>query len=267
MNIAVKSALISAALAFAHACATPVEIEDELVFATPNDFDAGVLGGAGGDVGQSGASAGGAGAGLAGAASGTSGTGGISGMPVGRAGASGLPAGGASGGGAGGSSPGAAGAGAGGAASGGAAGSAAGTGGASGVAGAGGAVATGGTAGTGGTGGTGSAPVFDASACDFADLTGCDTLACETRCPTNDGGSCLNRCVAVVDCVADQVAENPAASCVTADDPLCGGRDVGQPRQCTQLVETAGGTNATGANQPSFVAREFVECICSVPRP
>jgi hypothetical protein len=73
--------------------------------------------------------------------------------------------------------------------------------------------------------------------------------------------------VAVVDCVTEQVAEDPEESCVTAADPLCGGRDVGQPRACTELVDAAGGLNATGANEPSFVARGFVECICSLPRP
>ncbi|HTV26016.1 MAG TPA: hypothetical protein VMG12_45270, partial [Polyangiaceae bacterium] len=123
-----------------------------------------------------------------------------------------------------------------------------------------------------GTGGTGSAAVFDPSSCDFGDTTGCDTLTCQARCPTNDGNSCLNRCVAVVECVTDNVADNPTAPCVTEDDPLCGGRDAGQPRECTTTVEPAGGPNpnaptGTQAPQPSFVARQFVECICSAPRP
>lgn len=267
MNIAVKSAFASAVVVLAHACATPVEIGDEVLIANPSDFgDAGPLGGAAGDVGRGGAASGGADTGVGGSASGTGGASsgsagaGISGMPVGMPGGGGLP--GASG--AGGS-----GAGAGGSAisagSGGAAGTpaVAGAGGAAGVGGAGGA---GGTAGTGGTG-TGSAAVFDPSSCDFDDITGCEALTCQARCPTGDGGSCLNRCVPVVDCVTEEVATSPGASCVTEADPLCGGRDVGQPRACTALVDSAGGLNAAGANQPAFVARQFVECICSVPRP
>jgi hypothetical protein len=250
MNIVVKSALASAALAFGYACATPVEIDDVQVV-DPGAFgDAGLLGGAGGGMGQSGASQGGTGAGVGGAASGSGGAGGagIGGMPVGLSGSGGLPVAGAGGSGVGGAGSGG---------SGGAAGAAAGAGGA---------------AGTAGTGGTGSSAVFDAASCDFADTTGCDTLTCQARCPTNDGGSCSNRCVAVVDCVSEDVASNPDAPCLTEDDPLCGGRDGGQPRACTTVVEPAGGPNpsaptGTQAPQPSFVARGFVECICSLPRP
>jgi hypothetical protein len=255
MNIVVKSALASAALAFAYACATPVEITDDVLIANPNDFgDAGPLAGA---AGQSGASQGGTAAGLGGTASGSAGVGGagLAGMPVGVSGGGGLPVGGA-----GGSGAGAGGTGAGSGGSAGAGGTAAGAGGA------------GGTVGTAGTGGTGSSAVFDPASCDFADTTGCDALTCEAQCPTNDGGSCLNRCVAVVDCVSDNVTANPATPCVTADDPLCGGRDGGQARACTNVVEPAGGPDpnppsGTQAPQPSFVARGFVECICSLPRP
>jgi hypothetical protein len=254
MNIVVKSALASAALAFAYACATPVEIDD-VQEVDPDAFgDAGLLGGAGGGgAGQSGASQGGTGAGLGGTASGSGGAGGagIGGMPVGLSGSGGLPVAGAGGSGVGGASGGG---------SGGAAGSAAGAGGAA------------GTAGTAGTAGSGSSAVFDPASCDFDDTTGCDTLTCQARCPTNDGGSCSNRCVAVVDCVSEDVASNPDAPCLTEDDPLCGGRDGGQPRACTTVVEPAGGPNpsaptGTQAPQPSFVARGFVECICSLPRP
>jgi hypothetical protein len=244
MNIVVKSALASAALAFA--CATPVEIDDVQIV-DPNAFgDAGPLGGAGGGTGQSGASQGGTGAGLGGTASGTGGAGaaGISGMPVGSSGSGGLPVAGAGGSGAG------------------AGGTAGGSGGAAGAA-----AGAGGAAGTAGTGGTGSAAVFDPSSCDFVETAGCDTLTCQTACPPNNGTYCLDSCVAIVDCVTDQVAEDPEASCVTAADPLCGRRDGAQTSACTTLVESAGGINPTGANQPSFVAREFIECICSVPRP
>jgi hypothetical protein len=241
MNIVVKSALASAALAFGYACATPVEIDDVQVV-DPGAFgDAGLLGGAGGGMGQSGASQGGTGAGVGGTASGSGGAGGagIGGMPVGVSGSGGLPVAGAGGGGVGGGS-------------GGTAGSAAGAGGA---------------AGTAGTAGTGSSAVFDPASCDFADTTGCDTLTCQAACPTNAGDYCLTSCVAIIECVTDQVAENPETSCVTAADPLCGRRDGAQTSACTTLVESAGGINATGANQPSFVARGFVECICSLPRP
>jgi hypothetical protein len=243
MNIVVKSALASAALAFAYACATPVEIGDVQVV-DPNAFgDGGVFGGAGGATGQSGASPGGTGAGLGGTASGSGGAG-VAGTPVGLSGAGGLPVAGAGGGG-----------------TAGAGGTAGGTGGAAGAGGA------AGSAGTAGSGGTGTSAVFDTASCDFADTTGCDALTCQAACPTNAGDYCLTSCVAVVECVTDQVAEDPATSCVTAADPLCGRRDGAQTSACTTLVESAGGINATGANQPSFVARRFVECICSVPRP
>jgi hypothetical protein len=256
MNILVKSALAGAALAFAFAsaCATPIEIGDDVQVVNPNLLgDAGPLGGAGA-AGQDGTPRGGTGAGAGGAtpAAAGMGGGGLSGMPVGSSGAGGLPVAGASGGGAGGAGGTAGG-------SGGAGGTAAGAGGA------------GGGAGSAGTGGTGSAAVFDASSCDFEDITGCDTLTCQAACPTNDGNSCLNRCVAVIECVTENV-ETAAEPCVTADDPLCGARDAGQARACTNVVEPAGGPDpnpptGTQAPQPSFVARSFVECICSVPRP
>ena len=59
---------------------------------------------------------------------------------------------------------------------------------------------------------------------------------------------------------------------VTADDPLCGARVGGDAKACTTVVEPAGGPNpnpptGNGNPQPSFVARQFVECICSLPRP
>ena len=266
MNIVVKSALASAALAFAYACANPIEIEEDVQVVNPSAFgDAGPLGGAGDDVGQGGASPGGAAAGVGGAVPGGSGAGGggagITGMPVGLSGGGGLP-GGAGTGGTGGSVAGTGGT------SVGAGGTAAGAGGAGGTGGA--AAGTGGAAA--GTGGSGTAAEFDPSSCDFTDTTGCDTLDCQASCPTNDGNSCLNRCLAVVQCVSDNVADNPNAPCVSADDPLCGARDAGQARACTTVVEPAGGPNpnppsGTQAPQPSFVARQFVECICSVPRP
>lgn len=266
MNIVVKSALAGAAVVFAHACATPIEIGDEVQVVNPSLLgDAGPLGGAAGAAGQSGAPQGGTGAGVGGTTPGTGGAG-LSGMPVGSSGSGGLPVagtGGVAAGGAGGTAAGGAGGTAAGGVGGGAAGAAAGTGGAA---------STGGAAGTAGTGGTGSSAVFDPSSCDFEDITGCDALTCQAACPTNDGNSCLNRCAAVVECVTENVETNAADPCVTADDPLCGARDAGQPRECTDVVEPAGGPNpnpptGTQAPQPSFVARQFVQCICSVPRP
>jgi hypothetical protein len=183
-------------------------------------------------------------------------------LPVAGAGAAGA---GGPGGGAGGAAAG----GAGGAASGGVGGvAAAGGGSASAAAGA------AGTAGTAGTGGTGTTSEFDPASCDFDDTTGCDSLDCQAACPTTDGGDCARRCTAVVDCVADEVASNLDPPCVTEADPLCGARlpPNGTEKACTTVVEPAGGANpappnGNGAPQPSFVARQFVECICSVPRP
>ena len=39
------------------------------------------------------------------------------------------------------------------------------------------------------------------------------------------------------------------------------------PNTCTTLADSAGGANTTQTTQPSFVARQFVECVCSSPRP
>src|SRR5690606_33775951 len=100
-----------------------------------------------------------------------------------------------------------------------------------------------------------------------------DDLTCQAACSTNDGGDCSRRCTAVVACASGEVPDDPNLPCVPSeDDPLCGGRDQGLLRACTNTVESAGGFDPappTGAGnpQPSFVARQFVECICSVPRP
>lgn len=117
----------------------------------------------------------------------------------------------------------------------------------------------------------GAIPVFDPAACDFDDLQGCEALACESVCPTNDGGSCSVRCSAVIECVSAQVQDGGCLP--TEDDPMCGVRGpFGIPNVCTQVVEAAGGPNvlppAPGqVPQPSFVARELVRCLCSTPRP
>jgi len=113
-------------------------------------------------------------------------------------------------------------------------------------------------------------PVFDATACDFEDLQGCEALACETACPATDGGSCRVRCQAILDCVSE---ESELGSCLpTADDPMCGLRTRAVPDACTVFVEPAGGVNAPapapGATPlPAFVARELLLCLCSTPRP
>jgi hypothetical protein len=251
MNIVVKSALTGAALVVAYACATPVEISDDVLRSNPSDFGdgglplAGTGGGAGaaqGGSGGSGVPAGGSGAGVGGASAGA-------GMQV-SAGAGGLPigVGGTGGAGAGGAT-----------AQGGVGGTAAGAGGAPGTAGAAGAA---GTAGNAGTTGTGAVGTFDPAACDFEDVTGCETLTCLAACSTTDGGSCRTRCEALITCVSTD------ADCVISEaDPLCAVRNGGTPNACTQQADSAGGAATTQTTQPAFVAREFVECICSVPRP
>jgi hypothetical protein len=263
MNIVLKSALVGAALIVAHACATPVEIVDDVLPSDPSDFGdgglplAGTGGGAGaaqGGTGGSGVPAGGTGTGIGGASAGTGmqASAGSGGLPVGTGG-TGAGLGGATAQGGAGGAPGGAG------------GAAAGTGGA--------AAGTGGAAaGTGGAAGTGPTSTFDATQCDFEDPAGCEALTCQAVCPTNDGGSCLTRCNTVITCVSGEEATNPGASCITEADPLCGARVQGQAKACTTAVEPAGGANpaaptGTGNPQPSFVARRFVECICSVPRP
>lgn len=190
-------------------------------------------------------------------------------MQTGLSGSGGLPGVGGAGS-AGGAAPGAGGS-APEAGSGGAGGAPIGTGGTGVAAGAGGGEGVGG-AGSVGTGGAGAVSVFDPGACDFTDTTGCEALACEASCPTNDGNSCVSRCLPVVECVSDDVASNGAATCVTEGDPLCGARTNGTPNVCTNVVEPAGGPNpaaptGNGAPQPSFVARQFIECMCSSPRP
>jgi hypothetical protein len=147
---------------------------------------------------------------------------------------------------------------AGGTAQGGTSGVAAGAGGAGGAA-----AGTGGAAaGTGGVGGTGAAATFDPAACDFDDVDGCDTLTCLAACSTTDGGDCRRRCEAVIDCVSTD------DDCVISEaDPLCAVRNGGAVNTCTAVTDSAGGANTTQVTQPAFVARQFVECICSVPRP
>lgn len=256
MNRVVRSALASAAVAIAHACANPVDISGDVLVVAPSDLgDGGLLGGATG-IGQSDASAAGEGSGGSSGGAGSGGTE-LVGMPVGLSGAGGLPSGGGSGG-AGGTAAGAAGA--------------AGAGGATaGASGAGGTAA--GAAGTGGTAGTGDAAVFDPASCDFDNVTGCEALTCEEACPTSDGGDCSRRCTAVIACVSGENPDNANLLCAPSEaDPLCGGRDQGTLRACTNTVDSAGGANpnpptGNGNPQPSFVARQFVECICSVPRP
>jgi hypothetical protein len=249
MNIVVKSALAGAVVVIAYACATPVEIVDDVLRVDPSTFgDGGLpLAGAGGAGGASGTSQGGTGAGTGGSGVAAGGTGGgVGGASAGSgmqasAGAGTLPVG------TGGTATGVGGA----TAQGGAAGGAPGT------------PATAGTGGTpaaAGTGATGG--VFDAASCDFDELTGCEDLACLAACPTNDGGSCSTRCQTLITCVAT----DPACA-ISEADPLCAARVGGTPAACTQEADAAGGATTTQTTAPAFVARQFVECICSVPRP
>jgi hypothetical protein len=244
MKIVSQCALVGAL--FIQACATPVEIKDDVLRVDPDSF-----GDAGPSAGSGGGSRGGA-AGLGGRpATGQAGTGaGLAGTGSGQAGSGvgGQIGGGLGGTGANGGSP---------AAGGGGAGVGAGTGG----------TGAGGT----GAGGTGSGTTFGTftpSACDFDNTTGCEAFDCLSGCPTNDGASCSGRCQTVIDCVS-----TPACTdVITEADPLCGRRTGGAPNTCTTAVEPAGGNDpatpsGTQAPQPSFVAREFVRCICGVPRP
>jgi len=256
MNIVSKRVLAGAAVivAYAYACANPVDISGDVLLSDPSDFgDAGVFAGAGGgasagsggDVGGSAGEApqgGTAGSGTpaggtGGSSSGIAGTGGGSGgtAQVGLGGSTGL---GGTGGGTGGSASG----GASGASQGGTAG-------------------TGGTTATAGTGGVAGQPVFDANACDFDDVTGCEDLACAQACPPNSGTYCQTTCEALLTCVST----DPACT-VSEADPLCAARNGGTESACTGVADSGGGANSTNVTSPAFIARQLVECLCSTPR-
>jgi hypothetical protein len=256
MNIVVKSALAGAVVVVAHACATPVEIADDVLPVDPSTFGDGGLppagAGGGGGGGASGTAQSGTGAATGGSGVAAGGTAGGVGAGVGgasagsgmqaAAGASTLPVG--------------------------TGGTATGVGGATAQGGVGGAAGSPATAGTGGTPaaagttGTGETGVFDAASCDFDDLTGCEDLACLAACPTNDGGSCSTRCQTLITCVTT----DPECT-ITEADPLCATRIGGAAAACTAEADSAGGATTTQTTAPSFVARRLVECICSVPRP
>jgi hypothetical protein len=252
MNILVKSALAGVVLVIAYACANPVEIEGDVLKVDPSAFgDAGVTPAAAG--GPSGAAQSGTGAGIAGSglSAGSTGVGGAGtgssmqaaaqtgALPVGTGGTR-TGVGGATAQGGTGSVPGGAGG----------VPAAAGTGG------------TPAAAGTGGTGAQGTGPaVFDPASCDFDDTSGCEDLTCLAACSTTDGGYCRTSCQTLVTCVTT----DPACT-ITAADPLCAVRAGGTPTACTSEAESGGGANPTQATQPAFVAREFIRCICSVPR-
>ena len=55
--------------------------------------------------------------------------------------------------------------------------------------------------------------------------------------------------------------------CATQADPLCAARNGGMTSPCTNMADSAGGANTTQTTQPAFVAKQFVNCMCSVPRP
>lgn len=230
MKIVSQHALAGVLFSVAQACATPVEIADDIQEVNPDSLgDSGVPSGGQG----SGGSAGNGGTGQGG--SGQSGAGG-----AGSSGASG--AGGQLGG----------------------AGGTTGGGGAAGASGAGGALTggAGGAAGAAGTGGTGSEAVFDPEACDFDIITGCEALACTTACPPNMGTYCADTCNAIVTCVADSTP-----LCATEADPVCGIRTGGVDNECTPQTDSGGGAPNTNQNSPTFKAQAFIECVCSVPRP
>lgn len=101
---------------------------------------------------------------------------------------------------------------------------------------------------------------FDPAACDFANTTGCEELTCERACPIDQGSYCSVVCSEILTCVSQQ-------PCSTQSDPLCAVRTRGVANICSNVVDLGGGVNVTNPNLPAFVAREFVECACSVPRP
>jgi hypothetical protein len=259
MNIVSKRVLAGAAVIVAYACANPVDISGDVLLSDPSDFgDAGVFAGAGGASAGSGADVGGsAGETAQGGADGSGtpagGTGGSNGGVAGTGGGTGGTAQVGLGG-----SPGIGGAG------GGTGGSVAG--GAGGTSNAQGGTAnagTGGTTATAGTGGGAAQPVFDANACDFEDLTGCEDLACAQACPPNSGTYCQTTCEALLNCITT----DPACT-VSEADPLCAARDnQGGVSACTAEADSGGGANSTNVTSPAFIARQLVECLCSTPRP
>jgi hypothetical protein len=246
-TLSLLSAMASVAV-LPYACATPVEIADDVQIV--DSFDGGVVAGA--------SSAGSAGSAGTPGGSGASGAAGGSGSAnAGSANNGGSANGGSANGGSTNN---------GGSANGGSAQS--GSGGASGAAGntaMGGTTALGGTGGVdaaGGVGGDGTdppEPVFDPDACDLSDRGGCEDLACEVLCPAQQ---CGTRCTDIVTCIE----ANPG--CSTEADPTCGIRigPMSTPNVCTSVVEPGGGANAP-ADQPAGVVRELMECVCSVPRP
>jgi hypothetical protein len=253
-------ALTGAALVVgvAYACAVPVDVKGCPAGSAPSDCDvtlvsASEFGGPDASVAQGG----GAGSSMNPPSGGSAGT---SSPPAGGSSGNSPPVGGSAGQGQSGSAGSAGTAGtAGTAGAGGSAGS--------GAAGAGGSAGTAGTAGSAGTsaagaGGTGAQSTFSTAACDFDDTTGCAQLACATVCPNN--GYCPTNCAAILTCVEDNV---DVAGCVTADDPMCGIRNGGTTKPCTMIVESSGGVNPTQNDQPAFVARALVNCLCSDPRP
>lgn len=232
MKILSQCALAGVLFSVAQACATPVEISDDIQEVNPDSLgDSGVPGGgqgSGGSAGNDGLGQGGSGQGGA-SGGGSSGSSGAAGQPGGAGGT--LGGGGAAG------------------APGGAGGAPGGAGGAAGA------------AGTAGTGGTTATSVFDPAECDFESITGCETFACVNACPAGQGTYCTTACNAIVTCVSET-----EPLCATEQDPICGARNGGAESECTPEADSAGGATTTDANQPAFKARRFIQCLCSVPR-
>jgi hypothetical protein len=257
MKHASQWALLSAAVVvgIAYSCATPQEVtgcppgatspDCDVTLVPPSDFDgpdASVI-----------AQGGGAGAGVS-PSGGGAGSGSSNPPPAGAAGT-------------GPSTGGSAGSGAAGAAGAAGAGGAAGSGGAAGAAGTAGTAGAGGAAGSGaagsgaaGTGGTTAQSNFDPGSCNFDNRAGCEAQACATACPANMGNYCTTNCPNIITCLAAD------PSCITEQDPMCAVRTNGQPNQCTSQVENSGGANTTNANDPAFVARALVQCLCDSAR-
>lgn len=254
MKHASQWALLSAAVVagIAYSCATPVEVTGCPPGANSANCDVTLVAASEFEGPDSGvAQGGGAGAGVN--PSGSAGSGSNNPPPSGAAGTGSPSTGGNAGSGAAGSGQTAGAGGSGGAAGSGAAGTAGS--GAGGTAGSGAA----GTAGA-GTGGTTAQSNFDPASCNFDNRTGCEAQACATACPANMGNYCTTNCPNIITCLAAD------PTCITAQDPMCALRSNGQPNQCTSQVENSGGANTTNVNDPAFVARALVQCLCDSTR-
>ena len=91
------------------------------------------------------------------------------------------------------------------------------------------------------------------ASCLDANRDRCEAKSCDSVCTEDDGDYCRKSCRAVLDCVR----KNPG--CMTAADPVCTQRTVGQPNVCTTLWESAAGLEGMPAQ---VAARDYIQCLC-----